>query len=202
MARMILRSSSTSPFGRKVKLALAILGLADEVDCVVADTSNPEDSLRRQNPLGKIPVLILGDGTALYDSPVIIEYLDHIAGGNRLIPTETDARFRVLTRQALADGLMEAALLRRYERLMHEPGLYSQKWDEHQLGKIERTLSALEGDPPANETLTAAEIALGSALGYLDFRFPGSWRDVHPRLVDWFGRFAWHCPAFAATEPK
>lgn len=202
MTRMILRSSPTSPFGRKIKLSLAVLGLADDVECIVADTGNPEDSLRLQNPLGKIPVLLLADGTALYDSPVIVEYLDHIAGGGRLLPADPDRRFRVLTRQALADGIMEAAVLRRYETLMHEPGLASSKWDAHQAGKIDRALAALEASPPDETTTTIAEIALACALGYLDFRFPGSWRDAHPRLADWFGRFAWRCPGFAATEPK
>lgn len=200
--KMILRSSSTSPFGRKVKLALAVLGMTGDVDVIFADTGNPEDALRMQNPLGKIPVLILPDASTLYDSPVIVEYLDDLAGGHRLIPADRPARFRALTRQALADGIMEAAVLRRYETLMHEPGACSQKWDEHQHGKIERALAALEAEPPSDEALDIGALALGCALGYLDFRFPGSWRQAHPRLEAWYGRFAWRCPGFAATEPK
>ncbi len=100
---MILRSVPASPFGRKVKIAADLLGLHDEIEVVFADTSDPGDSLREQNPLGKIPVLILADGTKLYDSRVIVEYLDAQAGGYRLIPVEPAARWRVLTAAALAD---------------------------------------------------------------------------------------------------
>src|SRR6476661_3949457 len=111
---LILRSSPASPFGRKVKIAAAILGLADKVKVVEADTLDPNDTLRRQNPLGKIPTLVLENGETLYDSRVIVEYLDHLAGGHRLIP-DGPARFEALRVQALADGIMDAALLQVYE---------------------------------------------------------------------------------------
>ena len=99
---LVLRSSAASPFGRKVKLAASILGLSDRIEIVAADTLNPEDSIRQQNPLGKIPVLITEDGASIYDSPVILEYLDRRAGGGKIIPTEAKARFAALTLEALA----------------------------------------------------------------------------------------------------
>src|SRR5664279_5455264 len=111
---MILRSSPASPFARKVRLAAAILGASDEIEIVAADTSNPDAQLLQQNPLGKIPALVLEDGRTLYDSAVILEYLDAGAGGGALIPSG-EARFTTLTRQALADGLMDAAVLQVYE---------------------------------------------------------------------------------------
>ena len=115
MTRPVLRSSPTSPFGRKIKLALALLGLSDQVEIHYADTTNPEDSLRQQNPLGKIPVLVLADGSSIYDSRVILEYFDHLAGGGKLIPADPATRFPALTLAALGDGIMDAALLRRYD---------------------------------------------------------------------------------------
>jgi glutathione S-transferase len=108
---MQLRSSSASPFVRKIRIGAAVLGLADRIEIVPADTSDHNDNLRTQNPLGKIPTLMLEDGRALYDSAVILEYFDSLAGGDKLIPSG-DARFHVLTRAALADGIAEAAILR------------------------------------------------------------------------------------------
>src|SRR6476661_226370 len=110
---MILRSSPPSPFGRKVKLALGILGLDSEVTIEKADPTDVNDSLRQQNPLGKIPALIIEDGTVLYDSPVILEYLDMRAGGGKIIPKDPKARLAALTLQALCDGILDAGILRR-----------------------------------------------------------------------------------------
>ena len=100
---MILRSAPASPYGRKVKISASLLGLMEKIEVVNADTNDPSEQLRQQNPLGKIPTLVLADGTALYDSRVICEYLDHLAGGARLIPADA-ARFPQLVLQALADG--------------------------------------------------------------------------------------------------
>lgn len=201
MTAIVLRSSPTSPFGRKIKLALALMGLSDAVEVHYADTSSPEDSLRIQNPLGKIPVLVLADGSCLYDSRVIIEYVDHMAGGGKLIPTDPARRFPALTLQALGDGIMDAALLRRYETMMHEPGCASSKWDELQHGKVERGLAALERNLPSETQMTVGELSVACALGYLDFRFSGSWRESHPRLAAWFEAFGGRCPRFAETAP-
>jgi glutathione S-transferase len=118
---MILRSSPPSPFGRKVEIAASIVGLAKEIDVVAADTGDPNEILRRQNPLGKIPVLVLEDGTAIFDSRVIVEYLDMRAGGDVLIPAEPKTRVKALTAAALADGILDAALLQIYEQRFRAP---------------------------------------------------------------------------------
>src|SRR5688572_25600102 len=108
---MILRTTPPSPFGRKVLLAASVLGLSDKIETQRADPADETDTLRRQNPVGKIPILVLDDGTTLFDSRVILEYLDHIAGGGKIIPAEPKARFAALRLQALADGVTDASLL-------------------------------------------------------------------------------------------
>jgi len=110
----ILRNAPASPFGRKVRIAAALCGLDSRIEIVIADTADPADPLRGQNPLGKIPTLILEDGTVLYDSRVIVEFLDTQAGGGIIIPPGAP-RFPALIMQALADGVMDASLLRVYE---------------------------------------------------------------------------------------
>jgi glutathione S-transferase len=198
---MILRSSPASPFARKVRIAAAILGLDRDVTIEPADTVEPSDSLRRQNPLGKIPVLILDDGTALYDSPVILEYLDHRAGGGRIIPTAPAARFAALCQEALCDGILDAAILRVYEGRWRPPEHHVAKWVEHQAGKMTRALAALEAEPPGLDTPPhVGQITAACALGYLDLRFEGTWRRDYPRLVAWLDRFAAAVPSFAATR--
>jgi len=198
---MILRSSPSSPFGRKVELAAAILGLSDSIEVVATDTNTPADSLLRQNPLGKIPTLVLADGRALYDSAVILEYLDGLAGGGKIIPSG-EGRFVELTRQALADGITEAALLQVYERRFREAEQYSPGWVERQAAKIARGLQAIEADPPAAGSLGVGAISLACTLGYLDLRFAGAWRNDHPALVVWLENFAAAVPAFEATRVK
>jgi len=184
------------------QIAAAILGLSERIDVVVADTTDPNDPLRRQNPLGKIPTLILGDGEALYDSAVIVEYLDWLAGGGKVIPAEPKRRFSVLTRQALADGIMEAAVLQIYETRYREPEMRVAKWVDLQAGKVERGLAALEGAPPEAAARDIGAIATACALGYLDLRFGGLWRAAHPRLVAWLDAFAAGAPSFEATRMK
>jgi glutathione S-transferase len=197
---LVLRSSPASPFGRKVKIAAAILELADRITIVAADTNDAEDSLRRENPLGKIPALLLEDGAALYDSPVIVEYLESLAGGGKIIPTAPEARFRALTLQALADGIMDAALLQVYETRFREPAQFVAKWLDHQAGKVDRALRHLEAAPPAAVSHDIGAISLACALGYLDLRFGGKWRSGHPRLVAWLDAFATDVPSFEATR--
>jgi glutathione S-transferase len=194
---LILRSSPTSPFGRKVKLAAAVLELSDRIEVVAADTNDPEETLRLQNPLGKIPTLIPEDGRALYDSRVIVEYLDALAGGGKIIPVGP-ARFTALHRQALADGIMDAALLQVYEQRYREPEIRSSKWVGRQADKVARALVVAERDPPA--ALDVGAIALACALGYLDLRFAGAWRAEHHGLVAWLDGFAATVPAFVATS--
>jgi glutathione S-transferase len=199
---MILRSSPASPFARKVRIAASMLGLDRDIKIEPADTVDPADSLRRQNPLGKLPVLILDDGTALYDSRVILDYLDHRSGGGRIIPKEPTARFAALTQQALCDGILDAAILRIYEGRWRPPEHHVAKWVEHQTGKMTRALAALEAAPPGLDTPPhVGQITAACVLGYLDFRFEGRWRPDHPRLIAWLDRFAAAVPAFAATRP-
>jgi glutathione S-transferase len=198
---MILRTAPASPFGRKVRVAASLLGLDGDITIEQADTMNAADSLRRQNPLGKIPVLIPEDGEPLFDSRVILEYLDHRAGGGRIIPADPSARFAALRLQALCDGLMDASLLRLYEGRWRSPDRHEPKWVEHQTAKVDRTLAELEAQPPPlDEVPHVGQIALACALGYLDLRFEGRWRADYPRLVAWLDRFAARVPAFAATR--
>ena len=196
---LTLRTSPASPFGRKVRITAALLGLEGRIAIVVADTGDPANSLRRQNPLGKIPALIAEDGEVIFDSRVIVEYLDGLAGGGRLIPADLAARIRALTLQALADGIADAALLQVYERRMREPAERSAKWLDYQAEKVARALAALEANPPGTGATHVGAVALACALGYLDLRFAGEWRAGHPRLVDWPGAFAAAVPAYAAT---
>jgi len=200
---MILRTASASPFGRKVRIAASLLGLDGDITVERADTMDPADSLRRQNPLGKIPILLLEDGTALFDSGVIVEFLDHHAGGGRIIPPQPRARFAALTLQALCDGLMDASLLQVYEGRWRSADRHEPKWVAHQAEKVSRTLAVLEAEaPPIDATPHVGQIALACALGYQDLRFAGRWREDHPHLVAWLDDFAARVPAFAATRPS
>ncbi|WP_420102695.1 glutathione S-transferase [Bosea sp. (in: a-proteobacteria)] len=199
---LVLRSSPASPFGRKVKLAALELGLMDRIEIVAADTTDPNEALRQQNPLGKIPTLVLEDGTTLFDSRVIVDYLDHLAGGNRLIPAG-ESRFGQLRLQALADGIADAALLKVYEGRFRPETQRNADWVAHQDGKVTRGLAALEAAPPSfPDRPRIGEVALACALGYLDLRFAGEWRSSHPALVAWLDDFAARVPAFEATRFK
>jgi glutathione S-transferase len=198
---MILRSSPPSPFGRKVKLALGILKLENEVTIEKADPTDINDSLRRQNPLGKIPALITEDGTVLYDSPVILEYLDARAGGGKIIPQDPKARIAALTLQALCDGILDAGILLVYEGRWRPVEKHEPKWIEHQRGKVERAFAVLEASPPKLDALPdVGAITLACALGYGDLRFEGKWRAAHPKLVNWLDAFAAKVPAFEKTR--
>jgi glutathione S-transferase len=199
---MILRSSPSSPFGRKVKVAIALLGLDKDCKVEPADTTNVNDSVRQQNPLGKIPVLIAEDGNAYYDSRVILEYLDQRAGGGKILPADPAKRLAALRLQALCDGLLDASILTVYETRWRKTESHEPKWLEHQAGKVSRALDALEAAPPKIEPLPdVGQITLACALGYRDFRFNTGWRADHPRLAAWLDDFAARVPAFAATKP-
>jgi len=199
---MKLRSSPASPFGRKVRIAAALLGLDKDVTIETADTADANDSVRRQNPLGKIPVLIAEDGTAYYDSRVILEFLDHRAGGGKIVPREPMQRLAALRLEALADGILDASILTVYETRWRQADKHEPKWLDHQAGKVSRGLAALEAAPPGlDATPNVGQIAVACALGYRDARFNGSWRKDHPRLVAWLDAFAARVPAFAATKP-
>jgi glutathione S-transferase len=204
---MILRSSPASPFGRKVRIAISLLGFEGETRIEPADPTNVSDALRQQNPLGKIPVLIAEDGIAYYDSRVVADFLDERAGGGKIVPGEARRRFAALRLQALCDGILDASILTVYEARWRAAEHHEQKWLEHQAGKVSRALTVLESNPPAlGQTAgtlpNVGQIALACALGYRDFRFGESWRKDHPRLVAWLDDFAERVPAFAATKPS
>jgi glutathione S-transferase len=199
---MVLRFSPASPFVRKVRIAVALLGFDKDVTMERADTTDPHDSLRTMNPLGKIPVLIVEDGSAVYDSRVILDYLDQRAGGGKIVPRGGNERVAALRLQALCDGILDASILTVYESRYRKPDMHEPKWLELQAGKVSRALAALEAAPPSLDPIpNVGQIALACALGYRDFRFNGSWRSEHPRLVAWLDNFAARVPAFAATKP-
>jgi glutathione S-transferase len=199
---MILRSSPSSPFGRKVRIALALLGFEGDVRIETADTTDANDNVRRQNPLGKIPVLIAEDGTAYYDSRVILDFLDDRAGGGKIVPREPGTRLAALRLQALCDGILDASILTIYEARWRKADTHEPKWLEHQAGKVTRGLAALEAAPPPLDPVpNVGQITLACVLGYRDFRFGGNWRGDHPRLIAWLDNFAVRVPAFAATKP-
>ena len=200
---MQLLASLTSPFVRQVRLVTAIKGLSDRVSLRLVDTNPPGNAeLMAENPLGKIPVLVLDDGTRLYDSRVIAEYLDGLAAQPRLFPTDASARCRMLTRVALADGIKDAAVLVFYESRLRPEAARSSDWVARQQAKIDAALAYLEANlDDGHATPDYADVSLAAALGYLDFRQEGRWRATHPRLVGWLDRFAAAVPAFAGTVP-
>jgi glutathione S-transferase len=198
---MILRTSPPSPFGRKVLLAANLLGLSKELTIEKADPSDANDTLRGQNPVGKIPILILDDGTTLFDSRVILEYLDHHAGGGKILPHEPKARFSALRLQALADGVTDASLLVLYEGRFRATERHEPKWLDYQNEKIRRGFAALEATPPPVDAIpNVGQIALACLLGHRDLRFKGTWREDNPKLVAWLERFAAQVPAFNETK--
>lgn len=199
---LTLRSSPPSPFGRKVKLAANVLGLIGEIRIETTDTNDPADTIRQQNPLGKIPALILDDGTALFDSRVILEYLDTQAGGGKILPRDGAARFDALRLQALADGMMDASILQVYEKRFRAEDRRDEKWVAYQADKVTRALDVLEAAPPAiSSPPDVGQITLACALGYLDLRFEGKWRASYPKLTAWLDDFAARVPSFETTKP-
>jgi len=195
--KLLLRGPS--PFGRKGTFAIAHLGLSDRVDVGVPDD---EESLRKLNPLAKVPALIIEDGTALFDSRVILEYLDMLAGGDKIIPVETGARFGALREAALADGVLEGALLVTYEGRYRPDQTPYEPWLDFQRGKVGRGLAAMADAPPAITPLTVGGIGLACALEYIDFREQYDWRPEFPALVAWLDDFNAAHPVFADSKPS
>jgi glutathione S-transferase len=195
-----LRSTVTSPFGRKVRMAVEALGLRKRVTLVAADPLDENDTLRQQNPLGKMPCLVLADGSTIYDSGIIIEYLQDVAGTDRLLPLRGRERYQALTLSRLADGIMDASILIVYETRFRPDLPHSPRWLAHQRGKIMRGLSAFEASLPDPHKTNIVSIGLSCALGYLDWRKQVDWRPIYPSLVEWLKRFAAHEPAFDYTR--
>lgn len=184
---MKLLFSPTSPYARKVRIVIREIGITNiEEVGVAASPVEPNAELTRRNPLGKIPVLVLEDGSALYDSPVICEYLDSLRGG-KLLPAG-NARWIALRQQALADGLLDAAVLLRYETVLRPQPLRWPDWIEGQRRKMLAAVDALGAQVPSLAgDLTLGGISVACALGYLDFRFSDlGWREAHGTLGAWF----------------
>lgn len=201
---MQLFFASTSAYVRKVMVCATVLGLADEIERLdsAAHPVMRDDRIAAFNPLAKVPALRTESGLCLYDSRVICEYLNARAQGD-LFPQKGEARWKSLARQALGDGLIDAALLARYEFSARPPEKQWQDWADAQLKKVAAALADIESqvcdfsDRPEDIGL----IAIGCALGYLDFRFAGlNWRVSHPLTAAWFSVFDAH-PAMAATRP-
>lgn len=202
---MKLFTSPPSPFGRKARIAAAMKGLTSAIEIVTADTNAPGNAeLLQQNPLGKIPVLVLDDGLRLFDSRVICEYLD--ANGKaatpRLFPDASPERWRMLTRAALADGITDAGVLIVYEKRFRPESHWTPEWVARQQGKVDAGLALLEAEPPHwTTTPDYSHIALACCLGHFDLRHDGRWRARCPKLVDWLERFAAEVAAYTDTTP-
>ena len=186
---MKLLGSLTSPYVRKVRVVLAEKKLDYRLE--LEDVWSEETHIHAANPLGKVPCLVLEGGEAVFDSRVIVDHLDTLSPVGRLIPPSGRERAEVKTWEALADGLLDAAILARLEATWagrHE-NERSQAWIDRQLGKVDASLQAMEralGDKPfcCGKQLTLADIATGCALQWLSFRFPGrDWRSAHPQLA-------------------
>ena len=199
---MRLHWSPRSPFVRKVMVAAHELGLTDRIRTVrtVVRMGTLNADLAPENPLSKIPTLVLDDGRVLFDSLTIMEYLDHLAGGGRLVPAG-DARWTAMTRHALGNGLLDLLILWRNER--DKPAeARTQEWLDSFAAKTAATLDHLERDAPSlvAAPLCIGQIAIGCALSYIDFRFPDlPWRDGHPALAAWHADFSAR-PSARATE--
>jgi glutathione S-transferase len=199
---MKLHWSPRSPFVRKVMIVAHERGVIDLLDCVrtVAAMTTPHAALMQDNPLSKIPTLVLDDGTALYDSPVICEYLDALDGKPQLFPPDRKLRMLALRRQALGDGFLDLLVLARNERLRKQPSRL------HLTSAAVRTAAVLdslerEADALAASAFDIGHIAIGCALSYLDFRFAEQdWRKDHQRLAIWHAVFAAR-PSVEATRP-
>lgn len=200
---MKLFYSGASPYVRKVMVLAHETGLADRIELVPASVAPTlvNAVVAAENPLVKVPTLLLTDGQSLFDSRVIVEYLDTLHSGRRLFPAEGPARWAALRRQAIGDGLLDAALLIRYENNLRPEPQRWKEWTDGQFRKLRQALASLAAEPLGAEP-TIGEITAGCALGYLDFRFPEEdWRAAHPSLAGWFARIA-ERPSFVATKPK
>lgn len=186
---MRLFHSPTSPFVRKVMIVAIERGLEPEIELRPVVFLAPDPELAATNPLGKVPALELDDGDVLYDSPVICEYLDSLPGAPLLFPAEGKARWTALRRQALADGIADAAVLRRMEQMRAEDQR-SPAFLERQTNALRRSIAALEAEAAAlPDDLDIGAIAIIAALGYVDLRSDDlDWRHTAPNLAAWVAR--------------
>lgn len=200
---MKILGSLGSPFVRKVLIAAHVKGVADDITFVTTNSGPESDALRARNPLGKIPILFLDDGTTVYDSHVICEYIDSLKATPRLIPPEGPARFKTLTLAALADGLAEAAILVNYESRFRPKEMWVQSWVDRQQAKVDATLAHLEQNIPSFESHPDfGHIALATSLSFVDIRQGNEWRQKHARVAAWLDDFRKRVPAYDTTMPK
>jgi glutathione S-transferase len=199
---MQLFFAGASPFVRKVMVVAHEAGLVSQIETLATALSPvaPNETLRAKNPIGKVPALITDDGAVLYDSRVICEYLDSLHHGRKLFPPGGEARWDALRRQALGDGILDAAVITRYETVLRPPEKQWTEWREGQFFKIRTALDSLEAGPPETEFDIGA-ITIACALGYLDFRYPAEeWRRTRPGLAAWFAEISAR-PSLQATKP-
>ena len=201
---MKLLYAPTSPFVRKVMAVAHEVGLADQIECVfnAASPLQRDPALVESNPLGKIPALVIDDVT-LIDSPVICAYLAARADNTTIFPPAGPARWTALTQQALADGLMDAAIAGRYEMLMRPEHFRWAGWRDVQIAKVVGALARIEAlAPTLGQQPTIGTITIGCALGYLDFRYGDlDWRAGRPAAAAWFKAFD-ERPSMAITRPR
>jgi glutathione S-transferase len=201
---MKLHGTMISPFVRTVMMTAYELGLADKVTLVESGLVSPvapHAEVTRHNPLGKIPCLVTNHGHPLYDSRVICEYLCHHAGDKTLLPDEPVRRFRILTLQALAMGMGEAAVTVRYETVARPAEFRWDAWAERQIERIVASLDDLESHWKSDlGSITAGTVACAAVLGYLDHRFSDlGFRNGRPALAAFYNRFSAR-PSMAATK--
>jgi glutathione S-transferase len=202
---MKLRVNKASPFARKTRILVRETGLAgrlEEIETTVSPVA-PNEDLARENPLIKIPALVADNGELYYDSAVICEYLDTLHSGRKIFPAAGPLRFSALRRQALTDGMLEAAVLCRYETAVRPEALRWKDWIEGQKRKIFGGLGALEAEVSSwSGDFDIGHIGAACALGYLDFRFPDwEWRSHHPRLTAWYQSVS-RRPSVSETTPS
>ncbi len=203
---MKLLGSTSSPYVRKVRVVMAEKKL--EYNFVTDDVWSNDSQITHSNPLGKVPCLVMEGAEALFDSRVIVEYLDTLSPVGKLIPAVGRERAEVKTWEALADGLLDAAILARLEAgwAGRTKAQRSQAWIDRQMGKVNASLHAMSrglADKPfcSGVHMSLADIAVGCALGWLDFRFPQlSWRTDYPNLVRLHEKLMQR-PSFAETAP-
>lgn len=199
---MKLYYSPTSPYVRKVNVCAIELGLNEKLERIVTNPWEKDEKLLANNPLSKVPTLITNDGIVLYDSPVICEYLDNLAGTNELIPVEGRERWEMLCLQALGDGILDAAVLRFLEK-KRPVEQQSSDWNEIQRNAMLRALQYLETKVEDwGREFRIGQIAVACALGYLDFRFADEdWRQAQPALTNWYAEVVQR-KSIQATVPK
>ncbi|AOW15146.1 glutathione S-transferase [Hydrogenophaga crassostreae] len=204
---MKLIGAITSPYVRKVRIVMAEKKL--DYQFVTEDVWSADTQIATSNPLGKVPCLVMDGAEAVFDSRVIVEYLDTLSPVGKLIPVSGRERAEVKTWEALADGLLDAAILARLEATWpgRNEGERSQAWIDRQMGKITASLKAMSrglGDKPfcSGIHLSLSDLAAGCALGYLDFRFPAlDWRADHPNLAKLYAKLALR-QSFVDTAPE